>query len=367
MIGQGASGTTATGTTATGTTAVAAVAGPGVPPESELEQTRPIRMLTSWTLLRYAVRRRWRSWFRAGRGTQGLVVVLVLALAAVLLRSPQPAAQTADPAEQAAPAIATGKLPPPLPAWAVARAPVAAQQDPAAVTPRTPTEQELAGLPMAVVGTVLAAAPADPAPGVIPGMTVLHPTRGVAVYAAPGGHAVAVLPALQMLTPTWVPVLDRTPGWVLVMLPVRPHPSGAAAVGWIHLTPDVELAERDHRIDIDTANGRVSVLAELAHSAATSSTLGTVAPASSTALVRGQRSFVAVGGHSEFASWLLRLWLLRVDTNRVCTESWTSMSVPGLPGTSPLGKLDHDGCVPTPASLHAALTQVPAGTVVILR
>ncbi|RAS59439.1 hypothetical protein C8D87_11451 [Lentzea atacamensis] len=364
---SGHSGQGASGTAATGSAAVAAVAGPEVPPESELEQTRPIRALSSWMLLRYAVRRRWRSWFRAGRGTQGLVVVLLLALAAVLLRSPQPAAETADPAEQAAPATATWKPPPPLPAWATARAPVAAQQDPAAITPRTPTDQELSQLPKAVVGTVLPAAPADPEPGVTPGMTVLHPTRDVAVYAEPGGCAVAVLPALQMLTPSWVPVIDRTPGWVLVMLPVRPHPGGAATVGWIHLTPDVELAERDHRIDIDTTNGRVSVLAELAHAATTSSTLGTVAPASSTVQARGQRSFVAVSGHTEFASWLLRLWLLRVDASRVCTESWTAVSVPGLPGTSPLGKLDHDGCVPTPSSLHAALSQIPAGTVVTLR
>lgn len=344
-----------------------------VPPEKDVEQTRPIRMLTSWMLLRLAVQRRTRSWFPAGRGTQPLVAVLVLVLAAVLLRSPQPAAGTADAAQDAAPAPATAtwKPAPPLPAWADQHAPVAAQQDPAAIAPRTPTGQELAQLPKAIVGTVIPAAPADPAPTAAPGTTVVHPIHDVAVYAEPGGRAVAVLPVRQVLTPTWVPVLDRRPGWVLAMLPARPHPSGAAAVGWIHLTPDIELAEREHRVDIDTTSGRVSVLAELAHTASAPSTLGTVAPASSTALAgavtTGYRSFVAISDDTEHASWFLRLWPLRIDTSRVCTETWTAVSVPGLPSTSPLGTLDHDGCVPTPASLHAALTQVPAGTVVILR
>lgn len=350
----------------------APAAGAGAPPEKDVEQTRPIPVLTSWMLLRHAARRRTRTWFRAGRGTQALVAVLLLVLAATLLRSPQPAAGTESVHQDVASVTATGKPAPPLPAWAEQRAPVAAQQDPAAVAPRTPTGQELAQLPKAIVGTVIPAVPADPAPGATPGLTVVHPTQEVAVYAEPGGSAVAVLPVRQLLTATWVPVLDRKPGWVLVMLPARPHPGGAAAVGWIHLTPVIELAEREHRIDIDTASGRVSVLTEFAHTVSAPSTLGTVAPASSStalagAVTTGHRSFVAISGDHDLASWFLRLWPLRIDTSRVCTEAWTTVSVPGLPGTSPLGQLDHDGCVPTPASLHAALVQVPAGTVVVLR
>jgi hypothetical protein len=339
----------------------------GVPPETDVEQTRPIRVLTSWTLLWHAARLKARSWFRAGRGTQALVAVLLLVLAAMLLRSPQPTADIGGRTQAAEQASATWKPAPPLPAWAGQRKPVAAQQDPAAIAPRTPGDHELAQLPRAVIGEVIPAAPTDPGPGNTPGTTVVHPTRDVAVYAEPGGCAVAVLPPRQVLTATWVPVLDRTPGWVQVMLPVRPHPGGTAAVGWIHLNPDVEVTEREHRIDIDTTNGRVSVLTEVAHAAATVPVADQQIRPPTGPAGGGHRSFVAVTGQFDLAPWLPRLLPLAADTSRVCTEAWTTVSVPGLPATTPLGTLDHDGCVPAPAPLRAALTQVPVGTVVILR
>lgn len=351
------------------------VTGLAAGPETDPEKTLPMPALTSWMLLRHALRLRMLSWWRPNAGLTLVAVAILVVLVALLLRTHNTQTRDADTrdvsqADSAAPA-ATATPAPPMPVHGAARTPVAAQEDPSAVAPRVPSAQEMSRLPKAVIGAVLEAAPVDLAPAVTPGTTVLHPTQDTAVYVEPGGSAFAVLPSRQVLTPTWVPVVDRRPGWVLVMLPTRPHPGGAAAVGWIYLQPTVELAEGDRRVEVDTATGRVSVLAELG-GVTTYSPLGAARPAGTvaqTAPATGRRSFVAIGGQpATETSWLLRmLWPFAIDTSRVCTGSFTTVSVPGLPASSPLGSLDPAGCVPTPPALHSALTQVPAGAAVLLR
>ncbi|SDP97873.1 hypothetical protein [Lentzea jiangxiensis] len=341
-------------------------------PETDTEKTQPIRPMTSWTLLWHALRFRLITWRRprAGRTTTAAAVPVVL-VAALLLEHDTDARDAAQAVPVGEPqTTATGTPAPPLPVPGNRRAPVTAQEDPGAVAPRVPSEQELAALPKAVIGAAVNTAPTDPAPSAAPGTTMLHPTKDVAVYAEPGGCAIAVLPARQLLTSTWVPVVERRPGWALVLLPTRPHPAGVAAAGWIHLQPTVELADGDRRVEVDTATGRVSVLAVLG-GVTTSSALGTPRPAgtvSQAAPSPGTRSFVAVGGQVAEVSWLLRmLWPFAIDTSRVCTGAFTTVSVPGLPSSSPLGSLDANGCVAAPPALSSALTQVPAGTPVLLR
>lgn len=346
----------------------------GVPdagPETDPEKTLPMVPLTSWRLLRHAVRLRALSWRRPGAGLKLVAVAVLVVLVALLLRTRDADAHDAGRTATAVPtATATPAPPLPVPVRGSVGAPVPAQEDPAAVAPRVPSAQELSRLPKAVVGEVVDSAPADPAPAVTPGTTVLHPTKDTAVYAEPGGCAFAALPPRQVLAPTWVPVVDRRPGWALVMLPTHAHPGGAAAVGWIHLRPTVELADGDRRVDIDTSTGRVSVLAELG-GVTLPSTLGTAQPAGAvapSAPAAGRRSFVAIGGQAAETSWLLQLlWPFPIDTGRVCTGAFSAVSVPGLPASSPLGSLDAAGCVPAPPALRSALAQVPAGAVVLLR
>lgn len=333
-------------------------------PETDAEKTQPLPTLTTAALLRHAVLLRVAHWRRPSLLVTLLLTAILIVLVTLLLRLQDTTRSTAaaPPAPQTVTVTATPASP------MRDRMPAAAQLDASAVAPREITEAELAALPRAAVGVALAGAPADPAPGADPGTVVLHPTVDTPVYAEPGGCAFAVLPARQVLTPTWTPVLERRPDWALVMLPSQPHPTGAAAVGWIHLRPQVELAHGDRRVEIDTATSRVMVLAELGHGTAATSTLtGTPASVAAPVTRTGGRSFV-VSGQADALPWLLQvLWPFRPDVARLCTGPIGGITVPGLPAASPLGHVDATGCVPTPPGVRDALREVPAGTAVLLR
>lgn len=343
----------------------------GAGPETDPEKTLPMRPISGWVLLWQAILFRLPSWCRPRAVLKLTAAAVPVVLAVLLFRTPDTDSRNNAQAGTDSPATAmsTGTPVPPLPV-PHGSAPITAQEDPSAIAPRVPSAQELAGLPKAVIGAAMKAAPVDPAPSVTPGSTVLHPTQDVPVYSEPGGCAFAVLPARQVVAPTWVPVVERRPGWVLVLLPTRPQPASAAPVGWIHLHPAVELAESDRRVEVDVTTGRVSVLAVLGGTT-TYGPLGATRPAgtvSQAVPATGTRSFVAIGGQTAELPWPLRLvWPFVVDTGRVCTGTFSAVSIPGMPAVSPLGSLDGDGCVPAPPALHSALAQVPSGTPVLLR
>ncbi|MFI5494028.1 L,D-transpeptidase [Actinoplanes sp. NPDC051859] len=71
--------------------------------------------------------------------------------------------------------------------------------------------------------------PADPTPtSTMPLPDGLHPTRRVAVYDAPGGQPRAFLPPSISAMPVTVPIVQRQPGWVAVLLP-----SVNRTIGWL--------------------------------------------------------------------------------------------------------------------------------------
>ncbi|MFT7835727.1 hypothetical protein Q5530_06225 [Saccharothrix sp. BKS2] len=330
-----------------------------VPEDTAAGQTRPMPAPTAGGPRARGRRRRTRTdgTLRVAAQGMGLIVVATL-VATVLLREDITAGPRVGRTVTASTTVtvtATSSTP----------EPVSAEADPAAVTPHPVSSEQLAALPVAVVGAAPGQAITDPAPGSEPGTTVLHPTRDTVVYADPGGPPVAVLPPYQLLSPTWVPVVARWPGWVLVLLPTRPHADGTAAAGWIHLRPEVRLADTDRRIEIDTTTGTVVVLAELGRTG----TIPTAAHAATTqAEAPGRRSFVAVGNRTLHANWLLRLvWPVAVDPARLCSGRPGGVSVPGLPARSGLGAADGTGCVTTPDAVRDALGEVPTGTAVLLR
>jgi len=330
-------------------------------PETELEKTQPMTSMTTTRLVLQAIRLRLAQLTRGDATVKLLLAAILIALVAILLRQPGTGSSAAVHTESPTP---TSTPAPPM----STRIPVAAKEDPAAVAPQAIGGRALAALPTAVVGAQLPEVLRDPSPGAEPGSLVLHPTAEVAVYAEPGGPAVAVLPPRQMLSPTWVPVVDRRPGWALALLPARPHSSGAAAAGWVYLNPAVQLADARMRIELNATTGAATVLAELGRAEPERSVLGRPASGHPTAGHSGARSFVAIAATTEGVPWLLRPLLpIAVDSARLCTGFFGGISVPGLPATSALGSLDDTGCVAVPATLCRALSNVPAGTAVVMR
>ncbi|MDR6593635.1 hypothetical protein ACFFSW_17120 [Saccharothrix longispora] len=233
--------------------------------------------------------------------------------------------------------------------------------DPAAIAPHRLDGDQLAGLPLAVIGQSLQHAPADPDPAGDPGPEVLHPTTTAAVYDAPGGRPIARLAPRQVFTPTWVPVVQRRPGWARVLLPTRPLDDGSAPTGWLYLDHTVVLSQSHHRIDIDHAHGSVTVLARLGR-ITTDTALREAASATK------PRTFVAVTPTTTGDGWLSRIWQpLLIDADRVCTGILGAPVMPALPRVSPLGQVDGQGCVPIPDDLRGALASAGAGTIVLQR
>lgn len=235
--------------------------------------------------------------------------------------------------------------------------------DPAATAPRHPTDEQYARLPLAVIGQSLPHAPADPNPTGDPGPDVLHPTTTATVYDAPGGQPIARLPVRQVFMPTWVPIVQRRPGWAQVLLPTRPLDDSTAPTGWLYLDQTVILSQSGHRIDIDHATGSVTVLARMGRI-----TVDNTSRPSGTTPAAGSRTFMAVASKAVGDGWLVRIWQpLLINADRICTGMLGAPVVPALPQVAPLGRLDGQGCVPTPDGLRGPLSSVTAGTIVLQR
>ena len=117
--------------------------------------------------------------------------------------------------------------------------------------PRPVSDAELAALPQATTFATVPDAPRDDAPVAVPSGRIVQPRSTVPVYVAPGDRAIAVLPATQLVSDTSVPVVEERPGWVRVLLPVRPNGS----TGWLYLDdPRIDLSRTPYRIVVDRAS-----------------------------------------------------------------------------------------------------------------
>ncbi|GLZ28184.1 hypothetical protein Lesp02_03740 [Lentzea sp. NBRC 105346] len=325
------------------------------PAPTNPEKTLPLPKLSAARLLALALYLPARGWWhRTDTGTKILIIVLIAAITVISLRTAE-----AVPPAPAAPNPTTSATATSPAAPTVTATP--AVEDPAAIPPRRPDAAQRRLLPVALVGATIPDAPRDPSPYADPGPTVLHPTTEVIAYTEPGGTPIARLPERQIIAPTRLPVIARQPGWAMVLLPGTPGPDAISPAGWIHLEPAVELTDIGRRIEIDHSTGSIAVLAELGR-ATTTSTLTTPVPGSA------PRTFVAIGAATANLPWPLTLmWPFTITGDKLCATLFGGISVPGLPARSPLGTPDATGCLTAPASLHDALTAVPAGATVISR
>ena len=89
-------------------------------------------------------------------------------------------------------------------------------------------------LPVITYRHVPAGFPADPDPaGTAPITEGLHPARRLPLYDAPGGMPRAFLPPGIRGVEVTVPIVERQPGWVAVLLPsINRHVGWLPATGW---------------------------------------------------------------------------------------------------------------------------------------
>ena len=177
-------------------------------------------------------------------------LLVVGAGAAVVRHDPKPSAQRQAPVEVAGPVAASV---PPAP-------------EPAPTTSTTAPPTTTTAAPATTAPTSAAGAAAGPAalPPFVPRGRLASATRSVvaqsllpqlAVFDAPGSSVASR--ALAHPQPSGAPlvflVTEQRPGWVQVLLPVRPNGS----TGWIR-TQDVRLATHDFRIVVELGAHRIT-------------------------------------------------------------------------------------------------------------
>ncbi len=237
-------------------------------------------------------------------------------------------------------------------------------QDSEPIVEPVPVKGEaLAALPKATTDGNVPTAPLDTDRDAVPSGRIVHPAVTVAVYREPGGEAIASLPPQQFKSETWLPVIAEQPGWVRVMLPVRP----AGATGWLYLDdPQVTLSRTPDRIVVDRAAFTLT-LYQNNHEAGR----WTVGVGKPNALTPQGRTFVLASikdSQPTFSPVIMPLG----------THSATYTSYGGGPGTVGLhtwvypepgyGTQSSDGCIRVPPDALAVLsTQVLPGTPVLIR
>lgn len=338
--------------------------GTAVTEPSPNEQTRPIprisRPTAAWPAVLLPVLTQW-GHLSTRRRVAVLVLLVVATLGVLVLRL---ADNDTEPGLAAASEPVTGQ-PAATPDRVTVEPPVTpvgvpATPDATAIRPVEVTEEQLAALPVAGPADLIPAAPADPSPTSVPNGDVLHPVTATAVFTEPGGPAIVRLPVTLVGADTWVPIIDRQPGWAMVLLPSAVADGQPSPAGWIHLTPAVELGHLDRHLRIDGRTGTISVVATLGNprSPVTDPALDTRG---------GRRTFMALSPAGRPTYWPASVWWpLIVRADRLCPAVWGGAVVPGLRWATVDSHLEPAGCLPTPAPVQAILRDLPAGTAILV-
>lgn len=220
---------------------------------------------------------------------------------------------------------------------------------------------DLARLPRATTFDVIAGAPLDLNRGQAPRGHIVHPIKAIPVYSAPGGDAIAALPPKQITSDTWVPVIAEEPGWVQVLLPVRPN----GATGWLS-TQDTSLehATSPYLITVERSVFRLSL-----HQGQRLLGRWTVGIGKPTAETPPGRTFVLaslIDPAQRFSPVILPL-----GTHSASHETFGggpgTTGIHGWPSSDVFGKPSSDGCIRVPAdALRLLSTEVPLGTPVLI-
>lgn len=220
---------------------------------------------------------------------------------------------------------------------------------------------ELLKLPEATTFGNIKAAPSDPSPEATTDGTVLNVREEMAVYDAKNGAPIARMPAKQLGSPTWLAVIDKQDDWYQVMLPSRPNGS----VGWVHGTKGkVEEANNGYHVEVDLAKFRLAVFKDGKEEGNWEIGIGKPkypTPTGRTSIISSLEETVEkyspiilpLGSHSESHD------TFGGGPGTVAMHAW--------PDDSVLGTKTSDGCIRVPDDALDKLSQLPLGTVVIVR
>ncbi|GAA1574598.1 hypothetical protein GCM10009827_115600 [Dactylosporangium maewongense] len=214
----------------------------------------------------------------------------------------------------------------------------------------------LAQLPEATTDTAIPGAPLDTDRTAGTDGAVVHNRAPIAVFYAPGGNPIARLPTVQAGSSTWLPVVDRQPGWVRVLLPSRPN----GASGWLDATA-VDVARTPYEVRVSVHTRSLTLIRDGAQVGRWTVAVG--APTTPTPTGRTFLLAQITDPAQTFSPVILALG----------THSAVLASYHGGPATTALhtwpdrivyGHAVSNGCLRVPAAALNALTQVPLGTLV---
>jgi lipoprotein-anchoring transpeptidase ErfK/SrfK len=234
---------------------------------------------------------------------------------------------------------------------------------PQVVKPVPVSAAELAKLPRATTFTDIPAVPRDQDPFAVTDGLVVHPTTQQVVYTAPGKPPVAVLPATELGGPTWVPVVDSSPGWDLVLLPNRPD----RATGWIFTDgtagSQMEIRHSGYLIQIQVGARKLTV-DDNGQSLGTW-TVAVGAPGTPTPT---GRTFILALLEPPQPTYSPLILPLGTHSNALSTFGGGpgTVGLHGWPDPSVFGQAVSNGCVRVPATALKLLSTIPLGTLVVI-
>ncbi|GAA1966793.1 L,D-transpeptidase [Amycolatopsis minnesotensis] len=187
---------------------------------------------------------------------------------------------------------------------------------------------------------------------------VIHPKADLVVYQSVGGKAIAKLPTNQVGSPTWAPVLSEQGPWAEVLLPTRPN----QASGWVRADPsEVESAENDYRIDVDTA--AFSLELTKSGKALGKWKIGTGKPEFPTPKGRAFLLASIEETVNKYSPIVLPL-SVHSESHETFGGGPGTVGIHTWPNDSFVGKANSDGCIRVPKEALDALVKVPLGTIV---
>jgi hypothetical protein len=220
---------------------------------------------------------------------------------------------------------------------------------------------QLGALPRATTEGSVPAAPRDPAAGDVPSGRVVHPDTLMPGYSAPGGPAIVAIPPQQIAgSDTWFPVIAEQPGWVQVLLPVRPN--GASA--WLPLDGHLSTAHTPYLIRVDRPHFTLTVLRD-------NTPIGhwSVGIGQSSAPTPAGRAFVlaVIAEDQPTYSPIILPTSLHSDTFETYGGGVGTVGIHCWPNPAVFGTPSSAGCIRVPAdALQQLSTAVPIGTPVLI-